>query len=95
MCSVLGDLISVPVETRCLGHLKALKNVYNNFDTISQALDKDIYSYASLKPLFNSLQGCRSIYDAMIKVLSVIEKLLIKLQVDKTPTLNLVIPALV
>ena len=80
MRGILADLTAIAGETRWLGHLKSLKNVYNNFEKISEHLENDLYSASSLKPLFNSLKERQSIFDAIIKVLGVIKKPLVILQ---------------
>jgi hypothetical protein len=79
---VLGDLISIPAETRFMGHLKSLKNVYNNFDEIRDCLKDDLYNAAKLKPHFDELVDRRHIFEALIKVFEVLEKPLVMLQVS-------------
>lgn len=54
----------------------------NNFDNISEYLNNDLHSAASLKPLFDTLVERRHIFDALIKVLEVLEKPLVMLQVS-------------
>jgi hypothetical protein len=78
----LGDLISIPAETRFLGHLKSLKNVYDNFDNILGYLNDDLYNAAKLKPLFDELVDRRNIFEALIKVFEVLQKPLVMLQVS-------------
>jgi hypothetical protein len=79
---VLGDLISIPAETRFMGHLKSLTNVYNNFEKIRECLNNDLYNAAKLKPLFDKLVDRRHIFEALIKVFEVLEKPLVMLQVS-------------
>jgi hypothetical protein len=58
-----------------------MKNVVNNFAKISDCLNNDLYAAASLKPAFNSILSRKSTLEAMICVLELIEKPLVKLQV--------------
>jgi F0F1-type ATP synthase delta subunit len=77
----LGDLISVPGETRWLGHLNSMKNILINSEKITKALDNDLFAAAALKPVFNRILERKSTIEAMVNVLEVIKKPLVKLQV--------------